>query len=459
MSLSSRRLPARHLAGELASAMTVMMAMTALTLAACNRDALDREAMMDPASCASCHPRHYEEWAGSMHAYASDDPVLVALVRYGQRTTGGALGSLCIGCHAPAALATGATTDGTNLDELPRAQRGVGCWACHSIDGVTALHNGGLSRADDGVMRGGLADAVDTPAHASARSPLLAGDRVESSDACGACHDVQVGAVAIEASYAEWASSIFGPGGAVPVSCATCHMFGRTGPAAALAGMPDRRLHDHGFPGIDQALVPWPGRAAQDVGIARDLASALSAKLCVVPGPGGAEVQVTLDNLQVGHAFPSGVTHARRVWVEVVATADDGAVLLASGRFAPGEVVSPASDPRLWLMSSTLRGAGGEKVDHPWQAKAIEHQHLVPSVTADPQDPRFYHAQLRTYPVTGVPDRVTIAVHVESIGLEVIDLLVDSGDLDPAVRARVPRRDIPSLARTWQRASGFGCAP
>jgi hypothetical protein len=443
------------------ASLTSLALLTLLALAAttgCLRDSVDREALLDSASCASCHPAAYAEWAGSAHAFSSDDPVFRALLRHGQRTTGGALGSLCVGCHAPTALAEGATSDGTNLADLPRRLQGGGCWSCHAVDDVTTLHNGGLVRADDGVMRAGIADAVDTPAHGSRRSALLAGDRVESSDTCGGCHDVVVGDAAIEATYAEWKGSVFGPAAARPVSCATCHMFGRDGKAAELPGLPVRRLHDHGFPGIDRALVPWPGIDVQDAALARDLAPALSARLCVVPAAGGAEVQVTLDNVQVGHAFPSGVTHSRRVWLEVEAVAGEQ-TLLTSGHFADGEPVSAAADRLLWLFSSTFRGADGAPVEFAWQAVTVESELLPPAVTTDPLDPRFYHARSRSYPVTGVPDRVDLRLHVEPIGLDQLDALIESGDLDPAVRAAMRRRTVPSLDRTWRRAGGFGCVP
>jgi len=32
------------------------------------------EKLKDPEACKDCHPKHYESWSGSMHAYASDDP-------------------------------------------------------------------------------------------------------------------------------------------------------------------------------------------------------------------------------------------------------------------------------------------------------------------------------------------------------------------------------------------------
>ena len=51
--------------------------------------ALSRAERLDPASCAGCHPDHYREWSGSMHAYAAEDPVFLAMNAHGQRVTEG----------------------------------------------------------------------------------------------------------------------------------------------------------------------------------------------------------------------------------------------------------------------------------------------------------------------------------------------------------------------------------
>ena len=40
---------------------------------------LTREQLLDPEACKDCHPRHYREWTSSMHAYAADDPVFLAM--------------------------------------------------------------------------------------------------------------------------------------------------------------------------------------------------------------------------------------------------------------------------------------------------------------------------------------------------------------------------------------------
>ncbi len=158
-----------------------------------------------------------------MHAYASDDPVFLALERLGQRDTGGLLGEFCVRCHAPAALRDGRTRADLDLANLPREERGVGCWACHAITDVVALHNGGLERADDGVVRGrGLPDPLHTPAHASAGSRWLDGRGAASSDACGACHDSAIA----KKHFADNGGSLFKPRGtalATPEACLMCH--------------------------------------------------------------------------------------------------------------------------------------------------------------------------------------------------------------------------------------------
>src|SRR5262245_62072974 len=81
---------------------------------------LSRAELLDPTSCQKCHADHYKDWSGSMHAYASDDPVFIAMNKRGQRETNGALGAFCVNCHAPMAVNEKATTDGLNLADVPQ---------------------------------------------------------------------------------------------------------------------------------------------------------------------------------------------------------------------------------------------------------------------------------------------------------------------------------------------------
>ena len=150
-----------------------------------------REALLDPQTCAECHPSQYKEWSGSMHAYASTDPVFRAMNTRGQEETNGELGDLCVNCHAPMAVREGATANGLDLDSVPQHLQGITCYFCHNVDRVDGTHNNPLVLADDVTMRGGIHDPVPTDAHDAAYSPLLDSDQREpSSSLCGACHDI-----------------------------------------------------------------------------------------------------------------------------------------------------------------------------------------------------------------------------------------------------------------------------
>ena len=214
-------------------------------------DRLSREEMLDPEACKDCHPAQFEEWQSSMHAYAADDPIFLALNELGQEETAGELGDFCVKCHAPMALAEGATTDGLNLAEVPQHLKGITCFFCHTVDAVEGEHNNPLRLADDLVMRGEYGDPIESNAHGSAYSPLHDLNNVsESSKLCGACHDIMLAnGVHLEATFAEWKGSVFNkPTNMGGLSCSGCHMPGTPDVIADVEGVPLRRRKEHLFP-------------------------------------------------------------------------------------------------------------------------------------------------------------------------------------------------------------------
>src|SRR5512146_228195 len=62
---------------------------------------LPRKELLDPQTCGRCHQDHYREWAASMHAFASTDPLFVAMNQRGQEEAH--IGNFCVKCHAPMA--------------------------------------------------------------------------------------------------------------------------------------------------------------------------------------------------------------------------------------------------------------------------------------------------------------------------------------------------------------------
>lgn len=422
----------------------------------------DVVALRDSTMCASCHQDHYREWSGSMHAYASRDPVFLAMNARGQRETNGALGDFCVRCHAPMALATGATTDGLNLEEVPDELQGVTCTYCHSVAGVAGTHNNPLLLVEDGVMRGGFDDPVEGAPHLAAYSPLHDRRRPESSTLCGACHDIVLPdtGVALERSFHEWRESLYGKDGDGALSCSACHMQGRQGKVASVPAAPERRVHSHAFPGVDIALTDFPEREAQRALVEQFLYATLLAELCVEEQGGLTELRVTLENVAAGHSFPSGAAQDRRAWVELKGYVGDDEVF-SSGGVEQGEPVASLDDPDLWLMRDRVYGSDGEEVHMFWDVHSLESD-LLPAPTAPfPTDPGYVDTHVtRTWLVPGGPlDRVTLRVLLRPMALEVIDSLIESGDLDPALRDELPTFELGATRLQWRASDGVRCVP
>ena len=395
----------------------------------------------------------------SMHAYASDDPVFVAMNKRGQRETNGSLGNFCVQCHAPMALRSGATTDGSNLASLPTAMHGVTCYFCHSVDSVNGQRDNPLHLADDLVLRADISEPRDNAAHNSQYSALHDGAQPQAATMCGTCHDVMTQTnLYVEETYVEWEGSIYSKDAPQTLlTCSACHMPSSQTPASDQPNMPVRAVHSHSVPGVDISLTTSESNA-QKVLVQSNLDPALVAKLCVTAPGNGPTVTATLDDAFVGHNWPSGAAHDRRAWLEIVAYEGPN-VVFSSGVVADGQDVLSIADPNLWIFRTRLLDANGSEVKFMWQAAKLDGTFLTPSVTNDPQAPAYYHALSHTYDVPPNADKITMRLRVIPIGLDIINDLISSGDLAPALAANIPVYTLAGTTLTWTTANGFGCVP
>lgn len=468
-----------------------LVQLIAISLAACGGDEpYSVERLQDPTTCLECHPRHYQQWSGSMHAYASDDPVFVAMNNRGQRETGGRLGDFCVRCHAPMAVALG-YTDGTNFDptQLPPQARGITCYACHNVSEVTSTHNNGLVIANDQTMRGGVKDPVDSPAHRSAYDVLMDSD-VNESEVCGSCHDVVVPAslngrrdIALERTHAEWQTTIFAKekGPAIHLTCGGCHMQSSTGLIADASGLGvtvrTNGIHEHMWPAIDQALTPFPELEAQAAAIQRDLDPSIGIKgptplaggaapggICVTPENGG-QITVRVDSFGTGHSWPSGAAQDRRSWLELIAYGANNEVIFQTGVVPDGVDPEAIGDPNLFGFWDRTFKQDGSPAHFFWDVDRIDSQLLRPPVTLDKLDPAFDHSVTKVFSIfgrTNEVERITARFLFRALPYALLDDLIASGDLDPSIRARVPTLTIGATVRMWERASrnpATGCSP
>jgi len=427
-----------------------------MCLHACSTDAdggveLSREALLDPESCRGCHPAHYREWASSMHAYASRDPVFRAMNRRGQRETGGELGGFCVDCHAPMAVRENATRDGLDLDAVPAHLQGVTCYFCHNAMAVGDHWNNDVELANDRVMRASLKAPQPTLAHGSAYSRLHDRNLGDSTLLCGSCHDVVTpSGVQLERTFAEYKGSVFATSARGFETCTGCHMDARE------TGAGDGRVrHEHLWAGVDVALEDFPDRAVQRAAIECALSQHARIGSIEHDGFGGFTVAFETD---AGHAQPSGAAQDRRLWLELIAYARDGRVIFSSGDIADDELEekapdAPGHDRNLMLLRDRIYDAAGEPTHMFWEA-APSQKHpdgyrslLLPPMT----EGMTAHSLVAKYQVGSPADiaRVTARLRMRPMGLDVLQDLVASGDLDPALLAEVPTFTLHGAAVEW----------
>jgi hypothetical protein len=407
-----------------------------------------------------------------MHAYAAQDPVFIAMNKRGQRETKGELGDFCVKCHAPMAVLDNLTKDGLNLDRLPDSARGVSCYVCHNVTGIDSDHNGLLQLANDTTMRGPIPDPLQPPAHRAEFSEMFEETNTQSTAMCGGCHDIVTpNGVHLERTLKEYRSGIFSKSatGSPPAfdSCVGCHMRPQSGLAAvAPVGVGTRVLHEHVWPGVDVPLTSFPQSdvlrsAVEDC----ELGKSVSFFTLEVTPPDLFTFQFETG---AGHNQPSGAAQDRRMWLEFLAYDENGALLsdVSSGNIADGELEDkppgdPKHDPQLVMFRDHIYDAQAKPVHMFWEAaKSAAHpegyeSHVLPVATTTYVDGR--HAVVKQYRASGpngLPARVTARLRMRPIGMDVLEDLVRSGDLDPAIAARMPTFSFGAQIE-WTKADGL----
>jgi hypothetical protein len=434
--------------------------------------------LQDPQTCNECHPRHVAQWSASMHAYASDDPVFVAMNRRGQRDTSGALGTFCVKCHAPMAVELGLTT-GADFDpaKLPAAARGVTCYFCHNVASVQDTHNNGLAIAHDQTMRGGLPGPVSSPAHHSAYDRLM-DSTLNKSEMCGSCHDVVTPrGVALERTYAEWQTTFFSqPDAQHHLSCGACHMPSSDGVIAEAPGLTVKShnggFHEHLWPAIDQGLAPLPGADVLAAGIKRDLDPAVA---IIGPTPFASNVNyggicldptgvlsVRMDSIGTAHSWPTGAAQDRRAWLEVLAFDSMNNVVFHTGTLDDGKPLPDGMDPedlhdpKLFGLWDRAVKDDGSPAHLFWEIARIDSQTsqlLRPPVTLDKNSPMFDHSSTAMFHVEGVAPtiaRITARIRIRPLSYGLLAELKAQGDLAADAVTVVPTLDILGTQHTWQ---------
>ena len=324
--------------------------------------------------CARCHPDVVAQWKSSAHRFSSfNNPFYRSSVMDMREEEDGFLKSKwCAGCHDPAVLFPGKMAKEFDLD-LPDAQAGLTCLACHSIESVHSVGgNGGYTFADQtetpylfSGVKGGPGEAMHDllvrskpEVHKrSMKKPLM-----ETSEFCAACHKVSLQFPVNDYrwfrgqnDYDSWHNSGIARNNPQTFylppkvrECQDCHMPKEPavlGDVSAKDGM----IRSHRFPGINTALPSVRGdeemvkyteeflkKGTMRVDLfvlGEDGVPVGPLEVTGAPLAPGKEVDllVVVRNLGVGHIFPAGTLDSNEGWIAVEVTDAAGKSILRSG--------------------------------------------------------------------------------------------------------------------------------
>ena len=194
-------------------------------------------------TCAKCHPKVYQEWRTSAHAYAGISPMFHKFEQALTQLSMGTLGTFCMRCHAPVAMHVNFPREASVIDYEHVLREGVTCVVCHRVKEVYNRHNGerriepgsifdpvfgasygeGLARALAEREKHKLkTDPADPGPGQAIHVAAIKFDQLSDSSYCAACHQVAVHpGIALEVVWAQYRA---GPACKKGISCQDCHM-------------------------------------------------------------------------------------------------------------------------------------------------------------------------------------------------------------------------------------------
>ncbi|MBM82250.1 MAG: hypothetical protein CMJ78_16920 [Planctomycetaceae bacterium] len=337
-------------------------------------------------SCKACHPRQYQQWSRSMHAYAQHSPVVEAFNQTLQERTGGSIGTFCVRCHTPIGIALGEKATERNVHRSRIAMEGITCAVCHRIKRPYYKANMRMAIQPGKLIDACLYGPFDDPVADGMKAHVAKGlPHFRSAAFCGTCHDVtNPEGVRLEEAFSEWQNS---PAAKQGVTCQHCHMgpvqgvpyrvdqrpMGRAAevPGVDPKHLPIRHLSDHTFAGPDYSMLPdteFPHKldwmyevdyrdtsklTSYQKESLTDLRKRNRLQLMIadkkryellsnaaeleVKAPRFAragrktEIRVDVRSKFAGHNFPTGFTSERQAWVEVLVSDPYGQVVFRSG--------------------------------------------------------------------------------------------------------------------------------
>ena len=331
-------------------------------------NALDED-FNDPARCAACHVKIFEQWEASVHALAADDPIFRRFYEMVVEEAGPSAVEFCMKCHSPVGVFRKQVPPATGEKLDPIAMKGVFCDFCHTVT-PTGIGNASFDTTFSTVKRGPFDNAV-SPAHLTRTD-----DKYGRSEFCGMCHNVThpISGRPIERTYDEWRESPYNTGDpATTTTCQDCHMRQYPGnpatgaverkdnPGKAATMGPDRpHIWTHSFVGGNALFPGRPGADRRRGMVEERLRNAARVEIDLEepPAEGLVAFRVRVFNTGAGHKLPTGLSEVREMWLDVKVTDAEGKELLRSGAIGESGGIDPTA-----AIFKTFLGIGKSNVN------------------------------------------------------------------------------------------------
>ena len=355
--------------------------------------------LMNDTYCGECHADTHEQWAHSMHRFASfNNPVYRFSVRNTRQFSMARDGNVqrsrfCAGCHDPVPFFSGAFDDPKfDTRNHPTAHAGITCTVCHAITHVNSTKGNAdytieepvhypFAKSDNALLR--FINRQMVKAKPEFHKKTFLKPLHKTPEFCSTCHKVSL---PFELNhYKEWlrgqnhydnyhlsgvsghaARSFYYPPKAVD-NCNKCHMplkdsedFGADFFAGKDEGL---KIHSHLFPAANTGIAHirnepdivkvheefLKGSVVVDIFGVKE-GGEVDGKLIAPIRPSipslepGREylLEVVVRTMRVGHLFSQGTVDSNEIWIDV-ALENGGKTIGRSGGLGEGKEVDPWS--------------------------------------------------------------------------------------------------------------------
>jgi mono/diheme cytochrome c family protein len=357
---------------------------------------LSSDMFADSDKCSQCHAITHDQWKGTMHYNAYEDPFYQKEVLAASNDTQGIVDEFCSRCHTPIGVVSGEIppVGGANLSAI--AREGVQCDFCHVISASNGTGNAPFV-VSPGNIKWGPFDDSKSAYHESEYLELYT-----TSEYCGMCHEVThpLNGLVVDDTYTVWKE---GPYAEEGVECQDCHMTSgitkfEANPGRAGSGAQKREhISTHAIVGGNAFITEILGEEKyKEMAVERLKKTAnLSIDAPQIGQRGdNLSLNISITNSGAGHKIPTGVSEIRQMWLAV--SVKDG-----SGKqvYNTGDVYDNGTVGNSKIYNTVLGDAQGQPTLSFWLAQSILEDNRIPPRGTVSEKHSFRIPEDVTYPL------------------------------------------------------------